>query len=167
MEIKEEYKQIEEFPDYYISNYGNVISTKKGCVRALKPWKSSNGHYYQISLCKNGIIKKKDIHRLVAKYFVPNPNNYPVVNHLNHDTYDNYYGNLEWTTTQMNIHHSYSTMGPARNKRKCKLILLDGREVVFDSYPDLLKYKRDHNLDFSDTGLRYHGKSRGYRFERM
>lgn len=163
----EEIMRINDFPDYYISNLGNVISTKKGKIKKLKPWTTPNSDYYTVTLCNNGNYKKQDIHRLVAKYFVPNPNNYPVVNHLDHDKHNNSSDNLEWTTVQKNVHHSYSTMGPDRNKRKCKLIFPNNSEMIFESYADLVRYKQKNNLKFSETSLRYNLKSQGYKLEKL
>ncbi len=144
------------------------MSTKHGMQRILKPWTTPNSDYYTVTLCGgSGNYKRENVHRLVAKYFVPNPNNYPVVNHLDHDKHNNSSSNLEWTTTQKNIHHSYTTMGPARNKRKCKLIFPDKTEMFFDSYADIVRYKREHDLKFSATSLNYHLKSQGYRLEKL
>lgn len=108
-----------DFPDYYVSNLGNVKSVKKGRELILKPWTTPNSDYYTVSLCRDGKTQKIDIHRLVAKYFVPNPNNYPVVHHKDANKHNNTSDNLEWTTVRENIHRSYKTMGPDRNKRRC------------------------------------------------
>lgn len=144
------------------------MSTKYGTRRILKPWTTPNSAYYTVTLCgDNGAHKKESVHRLVAKYFVPNPNNYPVVNHLDHNKQNNSSSNLEWTTTQKNIHHSYATMGPARNKRKCRLVFPDKTEMIFESYADIVRYKSEHNLKFSETSLNYNLKSQGYRLEKL
>ena len=65
----EQYKIIKDFPNYSVSNFGNVKNNKTGRVLKLK---ISNG-YYQISLYNNGNQYTKNIHKLVAEYFIPNP----------------------------------------------------------------------------------------------
>lgn len=65
---------------YQISNLGNVKSLKKDKIR--KPCINPNG-YKMVNLYKNGISKNILVNRLVAKAFIPNPNDYPVVNHKN------------------------------------------------------------------------------------
>ena len=56
---------------------------------------------------KNGKQKYERVHRLVALAFIPNPNNYPVVNHLNGNKQDNRVENLEWTSVKRNTKHAF------------------------------------------------------------
>lgn len=62
--------------------------------------------YVQVLLYKDGVGKLCTVHRLVAKAFIPNPNNYPEVNHLNEERADNWVENLEWCTRSQNALHS-------------------------------------------------------------
>ena len=164
---KEIFKKIDGYEDYMISNFGNILSLKNGDKKILKPFLESKNRYYMITLCRNGQKKKFLVHRLVAKYFCENKENKKVVNHIDHNTHNNYYENLEWVSTQENIHHSYSVMGPVRNTRKCKLIYPNGKEFIFTSYQELLKHKEKYELDFSSAGLNNNGHSRGYKLEKL
>ena len=84
---------------YYISENGDVISYNKnpnGSV--MKTWTNKYGHQY---MRING--KTILIHREVAKAFIPNPNDLPVVRHKDDDPSNNCYKNLLWGTQIDNI----------------------------------------------------------------
>lgn len=86
---------------YLVTEDGKIWS--EHTKRFLKP--CNNAGYQNISL-GGGPKCKRFIHRMVAEVYIPNPNNYDVVNHINNDKTDNRVENLEWCTQKMNIHHS-------------------------------------------------------------
>lgn len=104
----EEWRDIEELGGVYqVSNLGRIKSkpregTKGGIIKQFLI-----DRYMKVHLYNNGIRGFYFIHRLVAKAFIPNPDNKPQVNHINGNRYDNRAINLEWTTSQENIRHSY------------------------------------------------------------
>lgn len=67
--------------------------------------------YEHVSLKKKANSKTFQVHRLVATYFVPNPNNYPIINHKDENKLNNRADNLEWCT------HKYNANYGTRNKR--------------------------------------------------
>lgn len=106
--MEEKWKSIDSFPDYYVSNLGRVYSNKSN--KFLSP-KSNNG-YLSVGLSKDGIVKLKRIHRLVATAFIPNPNNLPCINHKDENPSNNTVDNLEWCTVQYNtLYSSYKWTG--------------------------------------------------------
>jgi hypothetical protein len=64
--------------------------------------------YRQIHLCKEGVYTTFRLSRLVAKAFIPNPENKPQVNHLDGDLKNNAISNLEWATNDENQRHSWA-----------------------------------------------------------
>lgn len=101
---------------YKISNTGKVksiqrqVSNGTGLVtlptRILKQGTSHKG--YPIAyLSKNAKSKTVRIHRLVAKAFIPNPDNKPQINHIDGDKTNNNVSNLEWVTNSENQLHAY------------------------------------------------------------
>lgn len=72
-----------------------------------KLMKQHNNHfgYKVIALCMDGKYRTYMVHRLVAEAFIPNPNNYPVVNHKDENKQNNCVENLEWCTQQYNINY--------------------------------------------------------------
>ena len=105
MDIKllpnEQIKQIEEYPNYYITTFGRVWSTFCG-GHWLKP--TINKRYKHcreyVSL---GRGNKKYIHQLVAKAFIPNPENLTEVDHIDANGLNNHVENLRWVTHQGNM----------------------------------------------------------------
>ena len=89
---------------YKINEYGYIMNISTGNIRNLKPRK--NGYVY-VDLYKDGEVSWKRVHRIVALCFVPNPNNYNVVMHLDNDKSNNYYQNLKWGTVSENTQQAY------------------------------------------------------------
>lgn len=114
---KEEWKSIKGYEGLYeISNFGRVKSLlgwngRKYIQREriLAPYKQQSNKYYSrsvVKLTKDNKTKDFKVHRLVAEAFIPNPNNYRVVNHIDGNPLNNNAENLEWCTQKMNIKHA-------------------------------------------------------------
>lgn len=83
--------EIRDFPNYFVTDGGLV--KYKG--KPLKPKVDRDG-YLQVSMFKNGKWYHKKVHRLVAEYFVPNPDNLPTVDHIDGNKRNNKANNLRW-----------------------------------------------------------------------
>lgn len=120
-----EYDGIDYKGKYQISNYGNVKSNdyiihstrkqtylKEGCN--IKPFYSCK--YLRIKLWINGKSHSKTIHRLVATYFVPNPNPdvFTEVNHKDENRLNNRADNLEWCSRKYNMDYYFEKHPDAR-----------------------------------------------------
>ena len=64
--------------------------------------------YNSVTLRINGKTKVCTIHRLVARTFIPNSNNYKTVNHIDGDKLNNRLSNLEWCSYSQNMKHAYT-----------------------------------------------------------
>ena len=91
-------KGLDRLVDTNINNVNRRIHKGK----LLKPQFNNKG-YKRVNLCKNGNKNFAFVHRLVAEAFIPNPNNYPVVNHKDENPKNNCVENLEWCTQKYNM----------------------------------------------------------------
>ena len=105
---------------YEVSDQGRVKSIGYGKERILKPALTPQG-YLQVSLCKNGEIKRCLVHRLVSKTFIPNPDNLPEVNHKDENPSNNKVENLEWCDQKYN--NNYGTHNQRMAEKKSKSVL--------------------------------------------
>ena len=85
---------------YLVRDDGTIYSEKRN--RILKGTLARN-EYPTIYLTQDNKQYNLMVHRLVAEYFVPNPNNYTIVHHKNGNKLDCRAENLEWVTAQKNI----------------------------------------------------------------
>ena len=106
--MKEIWKKINYSDEYEISNFGRIRhlyenrydrNTRKilkiSKIKYLKPLIRDG--YQRIRIYENrNKFKTYHIHRLVAEAFLPNPNNYPIINHKDFDRSNNNVNNLEW-----------------------------------------------------------------------
>jgi len=110
----EEWHTIQEFPNYDVSNLGNIknITSEK----ILKPTVKSG--YYQVSLVNNENKQNFKVHRLVALAFIENPENKSDVNHKDKNKLNNNLSNLEWMTRRENNIHRCKGIKITSNKNK-------------------------------------------------
>lgn len=104
--MREKWKDIDGFPGYQVSNLGDVRSFKNGAYGLTKkPHLLVPGRdLHQRAFVILGPERKcLQVHKLVAEAFIPNPNNYPIVRHLDDDPYNNKANNLAWGTYSMNM----------------------------------------------------------------
>ena len=90
---------------YEVSENGEVRNVKT--QKVLSPRNSTS--YSMLALFNNGKRKDLKVHRLVAKSFLPNPQNKPQVNHKDGNKLNNHFENLEWCTNSENQKHAYKT----------------------------------------------------------
>ena len=102
----EEWRDIVGYDGHYqVSSLGRVKSFKWGVEKILKP-NCGKGDYCRVSLYQDGKLKKVLVHVLVARAFLPNPNNLPVVNHIDNVHSNNRVENLQWVTYSENQRHA-------------------------------------------------------------
>ena len=99
----EVWKEIDEYPSYYISNFGRVkrkyMNGKELMMKLFTDWK----YYKYVALYQNKKRKAFKIHRLVAIAFIANNNiAYDQVDHIDQNKENNHLTNLRWCNNQLN-----------------------------------------------------------------
>lgn len=133
--VPNEYINIPGFNGYMINKHGSIIRIYCNNTK----WKEVKGFinhqgYIKIGLRKNNKTYYKSIHRLVAEIFIPNPNNYNIINHIDENKINNDYTNLEWCTIQYN--NTYKNANNKYiNKRKAVIVkdIINNVEIRYES----------------------------------
>ncbi|MBQ4386155.1 MAG: NUMOD4 motif-containing HNH endonuclease [Prevotella sp.] len=107
--MNEEWRPIEGTDGMYeVSNLGRVRTNGKR-PGLLTLTRQKTGYRYAMIQLTSGKQRNCRVHRLVAEYFVPNPDGLPEVNHRDGDKDNNRADNLEWCTRSHNVKHSFDT----------------------------------------------------------
>lgn len=113
--MEETWVKIKDYPNYEVSNLGRIRTlkyfsnvTKRYYDRILVlKQKTSRWGYNHVGLSNKDGRKTKVVHKLVARAFIPNPNNLREINHIDGNKQNNAVSNLEWCTRSYNVKHSY------------------------------------------------------------
>ena len=140
------FKIIPNYENYEINECGviRIVKTKK-----IKKQRVGKDNYYKINLYKDGKSKTFRVHRLVAELFIPNPNNYPIVNHIDGNSLNNHVQNLEWCTQRHNINHGKRNQIVSQKLRNRKetskpiMAILPNGDV--EQYPSICEAARKLN----------------------
>ena len=118
---------------YQVSNLGRIKSlvshfgTQETIMKGQPVWTG----YLRVCLVKDRKPKMHTIHRLVAEAFIPNPQNKPIINHIEGDKTNKAVTNLEWVTFAEN---SQKSKNITKSKRYNSIKVIDSNGNVFDSY---------------------------------
>lgn len=150
--MEEIWKDIEGYEGrYMVSNLGRVKSMKyrhHNKVEILK--EDFKFGYKRVCLFnKDGKRKRMRVHRIVAKAFVPNPNNYSIINHKDENKENNRADNLEWCTQKYNINYGTRTERASAKIRK-SIIQMNKDNKVIKQYSSIAEVERELKFNRSN-----------------
>lgn len=158
------WKPIVGFPKYQISNMGR-IQGQKGLVNS---YDKMNAKYKLVGLYDENLKSHKfSVHRLVAKHFLPNPNNLPEINHIDEDPSNNAVSNLEWCDRKYNAHYGTRCQRIKEEsplKKSVDLYKYDTDEFV-GTYESITKVAEEIGATVSNICATLHGRrkqTKGY-----
>lgn len=138
----------------------------------LKPNITNNG-YCRVTLSKGKTKKYKSIHRLVAETFIPNFNNYNVINHKDGNKQNNRVDNLEWCTQKHNIKEAFK-LGLVKipkgryNHRAKQIIQKNLNGEIIQTWDYMTKITEELGFDYTNISKCCAGKlktANGYKWE--
>lgn len=124
-----------------------------------KPRKDKDGYLMISTRYEDGRSTTVRVHRLVAEAYIPNPENKPVINHINGIKDDNNVNNLEWSTIRENTQHGYDFLGVKSARSEQIILKINGK--TFSNYDSISKMSRmlginRNNLEYiteTSTGI--------------
>ena len=155
---------------YKVSDKGNVYSVGrvssqgKKCGERILKLGYNRGGYLKVNLYKDGKMKTKIVHRLVAEAFIPNPESLPEINHIDEVKGNNNVENLEWCTSKYNSNHGTRN---ERVRKKVRAVNVETGEVLtFNSVKEAGRKGYDRGgVSKACRGVYYGGRTyKGYRW---
>lgn len=189
---QEIWKDIEGYEGkYQVSNCGRVKSLgryieKKGQSPAYLRERILSTHmlkgYKMVNLCSNNKEKTFSVHRLIANAFIPNPNNFPHIDHINTIRTDNRVENLRWVNRSMNMmneitHKKRSEYWKEKTKngknvwverKKRKVIALDENHIIvyrFNTINEAAKFFNINHSNICTACKDIHKTSKGFHWQ--
>lgn len=133
--VNELWKTIDGFDGRFkVSTRGKIIDTKTGFEK-----QQYIKHGYAVVCLDN---KNYRVHRLVAKAFLINPDNYDEVNHIDEDKLNNDVNNLEWCSHRQNMNYGTRTERAAKSNGT-KVVCLDLNGNFVKEYPSIVSTEED------------------------
>lgn len=143
---------------YLVSDHGRFFSTKSNRIIKTKIHKK----YLEVRFdeTREGVRVRKAMaaHRMVCKYFHPNPLNKPCVNHKDFNTQNNHFSNLEWVTPQENVEHSLLAGRYSTYKLSQKLIY--NIRLMFYQGVAVVDISRGFNVNYGIVHSIVNGRAR-------
>jgi hypothetical protein len=131
---------------YYITINGDLFSCRS---KKFVKWHDRSGYvYYSLSDC-NGKVKRRSAHQLVAKAFIPNPENKYSVNHIDRNKLNNHISNLEWATHEEQMKHFVLTnkLDIVAKTKKPLFYVLDKYSLeILDTYSSIKQCSIDYSV---------------------
>lgn len=190
--MEEIWKDVQEFENnFQISNFGRLRSVARRINSSVQPCgfrinkpriilSQDNGKGYQQYYVKfNNIRIMKYAHRLVAQYFLDNPDQKAEVNHIDGDKANNHVSNLEWNTLQENRNHAVDNNLMCKGEKSYQAKLSEKKVLairrLFRINPNFNKSQTARKLNVRDTTIHKiinnqiwkHLKENGYSLNRL
>ena len=165
----EEWRTVQDFPNYEVSNFGNVRSKDRVSMRRGVPARIKGelllpqdiGGYKRVTLYggTRKAHKQFQVHRLVAQAFIPNPYGKPCINHKDENRANNHVSNLEWCTHKYNSNYgtairrrvSHQDWDSIAEKQAIAVEQIDMNGNIVKVWPSMMDCERQS--EFRSSGI--------------
>lgn len=157
---------MKEYRGFLVDDDLNIYSKRTG--RKLKPYVGSDGYMQVVYTDENHRGIHQRVHTILAHCFIPNPNNYKYVNHIDSNKLNNSLDNLEWCTNSYNVYHGWHS-GNRTHKNNTAVLVKDVNGKIIGRYSSIRKCAKDMSVDRHKLARVLKGELRkdylGYIFE--
>lgn len=115
-------------------------------MHKLKPHLGTDGYLQVQYRAKNHKQHHNRVHVIIAHCFIPNPNNYKYINHIDSNKTNNSIDNLEWCTNSYNVSHGWHS-GNRTHKNRTKVFVFDLDNDFIGSFSSIRECGKALNLD--------------------
>lgn len=178
----EEWRTVPDFPNYEVSNFGNVrskdrVSERNGSNANIKGMllktRIMKGGYRRATLYSGTRANHKQfaVHRLVAMLFIPNPENLPCVNHKDENPENNHADNLEWCTHKYNSNYGtaierrvkHQDWKSIADKQATPVLQMLPNGTLVKEWPSMMECERQTGMKSCSICLACQGKLKTYK----
>jgi hypothetical protein len=132
---------LKEYKGFYVDEQCNIYNAKG---HKLSPYIGVDG-YVHITRSENNKKYRYRVHTIIANVFVPNPNGFKYVNHIDSNKLNNSPENLEWCTNSQNVYHGWHSGNRTHKNRTKVSVYLNGK--LINTYPSIRQLSIDLQLD--------------------
>lgn len=132
---------LKEYKEFYVDEQCNIYNAKG---HKLSPYIGVDG-YVHITRSENNKKYRYRVHTIIANVFVPNPNGFKYVNHIDSNKLNNSPENLEWCTNSQNVYHGWHSGNRTHKNRTKVSVYLNGK--LINTYPSIRQLSIDLQLD--------------------
>lgn len=132
---------LKEYKGFYVDEQCNIYNAKG---HKLSPYIGVDG-YVHITRSENNKKYRYRVHTIIANVFVPNPNGFKYVNHIDSNKLNNSPENLEWCTNSQNVYHGWHSGNRTHKNRTKVSVYLNGK--LINTYLSIRQLSIDLQLD--------------------
>ena len=135
---------MKEYDGFLVDDQLKFYSKRTG--RQLTPSVGSDGYLQVQYKTKDNKSHHNRVHVILAHCFIPNPNNYQYVNHIDSNKLNNALDNLEWCTNSYNVYHGWHSGNRThKNNTAVRVHTVDG--FLVGEYKSIRECGLKLNLD--------------------